>query len=465
MRCWLASLLTSALLQSGFRAGTLRWTTPAPVAPDTASRVFQSGAVVTGADTVLWLAWLEQREEGPVRLKMSRHDGTRWRSPDSVSMGDSEGRDPGPPCLVLDDQMDPWMVFDVTWGPGPIGCAYVRRSGDTWTHAAMITRDTARWGATPALGTHPRQGVQALWVRMGFPYAYLLTAQGSADSWTQPSVVDSFPGYMLDFTPAVAPLNDSQLMAAWYCSYDGSNFDLHTCVGVADSWGEPVLVVFHDPADDCRPRLCVDTSGLVRVVWYRAYSMTYSARYDGAVWVDPVLLDSNARWANACTDERGWTWVVYTRQYGSGYQSLVRPHDGTNWGEPSPGPADSTATVLYIAAAHGRLWAVWQRRLSPTKVLLYYSHTLPSGVAEQNPPALPQRPGLPAVTLSVIRAGTSLHLTGLRPGQKVQLLDAAGRELNPQAEALSTSFLPPGVYFLRIGGTGQPVTRKVLVVK
>jgi len=147
----------------------------------------------------------------------------------------------------------------------------------------------------------------------------------------------------------------------------------------------------------------------------------------------------------------------------------TRYFDGSSWSDRSVVTPSSRITILpRIAAAQGRVWVVWEQRESDDRWLLYYSYTQGPGVAEQES----RRFDAVRVSPSVVRAGTAIRLAGLEPGQKVRILDAAGRVVSQQScEAqcrsldLCTAGLSPGVYFVRITGRGRPVSYKVLVVQ
>jgi len=326
----------------------------------------------------------------------------------------------------------------------------------------VFFRDTAAV-TNPALAPHPRQGVQAAWISCGDP-ARLLTAQGTADSWTTPQCIDYFPYYLFLHHKSLARLDGDRLMAAWHCYPEGRGRNLYTSIGSGDSWTGPVHVVFPAPQYvRCPPLMWMDASGTPRIAWQALDTETmqdklYSARFDGTQWVEPVLLDSGGSFVG-CTDTAGWGWILYVRPNG---QSVVRYHDGSSWTAPMPGPPDSLSSAG-IAVAHGRIWVLWLKPVSETRALLYYSSAgHPLAVGE---PGLPSRPAQLPASPSVVRAGTPLRVTGLQPGQTAHVLDAAGRSLSLTAEDARTLSLSPGVYFIRFAESGRHVCRKLLVVK
>ena len=309
-------------------------------------------------DAVLWAAWGETDRLNS--LKISRHDGGQWCYPESVELDYPKGQF----ALALDNELNPWAAY-VHWNAPEWQWMYVRRSADTWTRPAVFFSDTGP-GSVPAMAPHPKQGVQVLW-RYGW-FARLLTAQATADSWTTPHVLDSFPMYLHPHHLGITRLDNRWLMAGWSCYPDNRGRNLHTSIGAGHSWTEPVHVVFPPPQHINNPPLMwMDRYQTLRIVWQAGY-MLYSGRFDGRQWVEPVLLDSGGSFTG-CTDTAGWAWVLHVRDDGRG---VVRYHDGDSWSAPMPGPPDSLAGAT-IAAAYGRIWVVWCRLLSETKTLLYYS--------------------------------------------------------------------------------------------
>jgi hypothetical protein len=71
------------------------------------------------------------------------------------------------------------------------------------------------------------------------------------------------------------------------------------------------------------------------------------------------------------------------------------------------------------------------------------------------------------VSPSVLRPGAGLHLSGLPPDARVELLDVSGRVCSSSdlSFVLGTSSLRPGAYFVRITAGSQSITRKLLVVE
>jgi hypothetical protein len=322
----------------------------------------------------------------------------------------------------------------------------------------------------------------AVWVKYvpGVPGSNtcLFVSETVADSWTTPQVVDSFPNYELGYSTAVAVLNDSQVMAAWNCCYDGWNIDVFSSVRTRDTWSEPVPIVAPEPSVDGNPYLCVSPSGCVRAVWQKELDV-YTARYDGTNWVEPLMLADAASSAGYCTDELGRIWVVYDAYVGSStYQTTVRYFDGQNWSDTSVVVVNDLGGGARIAVAHGRVWVVWLNRISHQKCLLYYSSANASGISETDVRFTGSSRVLRAAPNPFHRS-TRITLTGGK-WLSVSLCDAAGRRIRTLTDGLAEPgerefyWAPPreadgtgqGVFFVR-GTTedGKTQTLKLIRVR
>jgi hypothetical protein len=458
-----AGLLISVLV-SGAAAGTLRWTEPAAVWPDTTSgdTLYQGMAAVAGADTVLWAAWWQQRgsESDSMVTKAARHDGVRWhvperiRQPEGVSAGLS---------MALDNEQDPWIAYRNYILLEENRCAYARRTADTWTQPAVFYRYPGGRTRPPILARHPVRGVQAVWVSF-YSEAHLLTAQGTADSWTTPHIVDSFPAYTQDHPPSIALLSNNRFMLAWPCTSRIAGWNLYTSIGSGDSWTEPVHVVFPSPQQPHldAPLVWADPFGAARIAWqrWRWYegwtSEFHSARFDGSQWLEPVLVDTGGTLVG-CSDEAGWGWTLYFRKDG---RSSVRYHDGTHWSPPMPGPPDSIIPIPRIAVAFGRVWVFWVRRSNERSLVYYSSAGHPQAVSEPGRTPLRQPAGP-----TIVRGFLSLQSAIWYLQSGIVLLDVTGRKVMDLLPGENdVRHLSPGVYFLRSADSGErPAVRKVVV--
>ncbi|MFO7638378.1 MAG: T9SS type A sorting domain-containing protein [bacterium] len=473
-----AVVLLITVLVSGVTAGILRWTEPVPVWPDTAGTdtLWQAGPVLAGNDTALWAIWRQTKGDSS-HIKATCHNGEQWLPPVSVFHGTRDN----PPYflrLTLDREQEPWVVYDFVDSTGA-NLLYSRRWGDTWTHPALINRDSRRGPHDPGLGAHPQGGVQVAWVRGGAQEVWLFTARGTEDSWTTPVMIDAAEAIMVMRSPTVAAINDSQMMVVWPACRDLVHTPLWSMVGSGDSWTEPVAVAFPPGGTEYPAQLTVTQTGPgagdVRLFWHRNSHGIQTARYDydGEKWVEPLQLDPECTGNPvACTDEYGWTWVSHYNQLGDYWRSVVRYHDGTAWSEPMP-HTDTALAIVGLAAAHGRIWAMMGGyEAYPGQMLYYSSAAHPLAVAEpgQTPVRQPSGPTIIRGVLTLPRRGA-----GHDPGSENRsgscpalLLNISGRkvmELQPGDN--DVRHLAPGVYFIRAeGASGQGFdgsSRKVVI--
>jgi len=416
--------------------------------------MYQWTPTLAGRDTVLWCTWFERRSPGPKYLKLARHDGSNWRPPDSVFLTDSGGRGPGRAVSILDQEKLPWVAFDFYAPPDSVFTLYTRFTGDSWTRPEMLAEDTAYWGRYHSLCATNTEAVVAAWVREGPVLTnYLYVSEHSADSWSTPTLVDSFPGYMVQYQTAVAPLDDSLRVVVWSCMRDGGNLDLYFSVGAAQEWTEPRPVVSVDPIADEFPRLSEGVAGTVMLVWRRGAGV-YSARFDGSSWVDVLEVESSVDELgfSTCVDDGGRLWATLAATDSTDRSGRVRAYEGSRWSAPMTGPPDSATTTWEFASAFGQLHVAWLRMESPHKWTIYWSGANFPGVQERNSIEVKRWTGP-----TILRAPELVRFEG-------RILDITGREVTDRTA------LRPGVYFLRTERSSGPVpqwssVRKVILTR
>jgi hypothetical protein len=151
-----------------------------------------------------------------------------------------------------------------------------------------------------------------------------------------------------------------------------------------------------------------------------------------------------------CCDEQGWIWALWVQLRGASDTAdiCVRHFDGDSWSDRSVVTTCARLTIYpKIAAALGRVWVTWTQEESAGRELLYYSHTLPPGIAEQEQQRLAAVQVSPSVVRGVLFLPTA---SSHRPQATSYLLDVSGRnvaELHPGVNDVRR--LGAGVYFVR----------------
>ncbi|MBM3315216.1 hypothetical protein FJY71_05160 [candidate division WOR-3 bacterium] len=405
-------------------------------------------------DTALWTVWVEDRGTGHYFLNASRFSSGNWLSPESVT---SDTADPYFVETAVDADLRPWVSWRNRWS---------RRQGDTWTTPALISTDTTGW-ENPGVAADPDSGVWAIWAR-GDARTDSISIHSSycaADSWTPPSVVAEFPWWSVPYVPVITAPPRSKVRAVWTGAPAGG-IGLYSATWSGDSWEDHGFI----PGSwiGYRPSVCSDSVGGTWVTWLdgSGWDTVRYASHDGTGWVDTGLLGSGdgagvfVYRGMLCCDNRGWIWALWVSSSGTSdsLDICVRYFDGDSWSDRCVITAAELNTTPRITAALDMVWVTWAQKESVGRHLLYYSHTLPAGIAGRE-----ERPAGIRVWPSIVRAGTALRVVGLEAGQAVQLLDATGREAGSRTSAARTSALAPGVYFVRIAGNGRPTCHKVLV--
>ena len=216
---------------------------------------------------------------------------------------------------------------------------------------------------------------------------------------------------------------------------EGSDIDrdgrLELVVAACGFSGSTILAVYESPSNDS-----------LELVWWRELIPAEPVPWglSSAVSVGDIDGDSIPEIAVAAYD------IFLFKCVGNDSFELI-------WQE----PARSEHLIMYDIDADGRAELLHERNYLWTIVREYHS----LGVAEQEQ----RRLDATSLTPSVIHQGGAVRLTGLAPGQSVQLLDVSGRTVLTTSESpIRTDRLAPGAYFVRISSGNQSVVRKLLVV-
>jgi hypothetical protein len=468
-------LFASLLLPSSALPAPIGWSTPRQLAPDTAAFVRQAWHSTDARDTALWTMWFEDRGRGPYSLKASRFSNGTWSVPESVASDTIGGNFVE---ATVDAGLKPWAVWSYSRFVNPDSiysfCLWSNRQSDSWTTPQLISQDTVGSGGNPAVCSDPEQGIWAIWPKRDIEAdsVSILSSYCRTDSWSPQVVVARFDWWIVPYVPVLTAPPGGKVRSVWTGALSGG-IGIYSANWSGDSWENHELI----PGSSIGywPSVCSDSVGGTWVTWYDGFSgdsaLIRYAHHDGAGWTDAGPLATGDVYVHRgmlCCDEQGWIWALWVQPRGASDTAdiSVRYFDGDSW---SDRRVVTACSDMYgyprITAALGRVWVTWTQEDSAGRELLYYSHTLPAGITEQRQ----QRLAGVRISPSVVRAGTATRLSGLQPEQTVELLDASGRKVEaasqPRHRDLCTSLLPPGVYFVRITGGGQPVSRKFLVVR
>ncbi len=464
-------LLASLLLPLPAGADSIGWSTPRQLAPATAACLQQYGPSPAARDPSLWTLWFEEKDTSLSRstLKASRFSNGSWSEPESVT---SDTADFIFVQTAVDAALNPWAVWSrgryISPDSGFSFCLWSRRQGDSWTSPELISRDTAGHGGSPSVTSDPVQGIWAIWHKIQDDSVSILSSYCRTDSWAPQAVVARFLWWFVPYVPVITAPSGGKVRSVWTGALP-IGIGIYSATWSGDSWEDHELIP--EGSLGYWPSVCSDSVGGTWVTWYDGFSgdsgLIRCAHHDGTGWTETWRLATgnvSVYRGMLCCDEQGWIWALWVQPHGTadGPDICVRYFDGDSWSDRSVVATPARMIICpRIAAALGRVWVTWTQCESDDRWLLYYSHTLPAGIAGHER----QRLAAVRVSPSVVRAGTAIRLSGLQPGQTVQLLDATGRKVELRTRDLCTSLLSPGVYFVRISGRGQPVSHKVLVVQ
>jgi hypothetical protein len=450
---WLALLCLSA---RGAQA-RVAWSAPLPVAPDSAAFVRQGWHSTEARDTVLWTLWSEDRGAGQCPIRASRFSGGSWLEPELVAGDTAWGEHVE---TAVDADLNPWAVWSntryITRDSSYSFQLWSRRQGGAWTSPERVTDDTTGLGGSPSLSADPVQGAWAIWTMVREDSVSFLSSRFLADSWAPQVLVARFYWWWLPYVSVITAPPGGQVRSVWTGALSGG-LGIYSSTWTGEAWGDPELIpgswagYYHSA--------CSDSAGGTWVTWLAGTSM-FCARHDGVAWSDTWCLATgfvHCFRGMLCCDDRGRVWAIWTDSTGIS----ARYFDGAGWSDRS---VVASGPGIYgdprIAAALGRVWVTWARHESDNRFLLYYSHTLPAGIAGDDAPPVGRVGNLPTLIRGLLVLPPA---PGGGPETAGVLLDVTGRRVMALGPGENdVRHLAPGVYFFRRQDTGESC-RLVLV--
>uniref|UniRef100_A0A7C4CC77 T9SS type A sorting domain-containing protein n=1 Tax=candidate division WOR-3 bacterium TaxID=2052148 RepID=A0A7C4CC77_UNCW3 len=457
MRRLTYAVLITALALFPARADPIRWSEPRLLAPDTVAFLRQYSQAIAARDTVLWTVWAENRGNGQHVLWASRFNNGSWLEPESVA---------GEPDYIesvkaaVDAELNPWVAWD--------DCKWSRRQGGSWSPPEHIAKDSSIWGAVSDLTASAEHGVWALWsgVDPDAESVFIYTSRYYAGSWTEPCLVAKFDWYLLMYGEGLTAPPGGPVRSVW-TGWLETGFGIYSSTWGGDSWvnremipeswlGGPLAV-------------CSDSVGGTWVTWLQGWMgdslYVLCARHDRTAWTDTWRLTAglavHVYQGMLCCDDHGRIWALWgDRRYAlpDTVDICVRYFDGDTWsGRVVVTTCPRMEAAPQAAAALGKVWVVWTARESQDRWLLYYSHTLPSGVAEERSP----KPA--AVSPLRVFPSPARYWVWLEGADKAALFTPDGRRAASLTRGRNDiRSLPRGVYLVRAADADSPVSKVVL---
>uniref|UniRef100_A0A7C4GI22 Exo-alpha-sialidase n=1 Tax=candidate division WOR-3 bacterium TaxID=2052148 RepID=A0A7C4GI22_UNCW3 len=428
------------IFAAGLAATAAAWTPPERVdrRPDGYDAFLPSLAVSQhGTPHVVWLECAGGTNL--FKIMYARRSGDTWTIPANVSRDSSDLR-------RADIVVDTAGVPLVAWSEQYLQrISYARPAGDTWTSPKPAT---TRRGVYPRLFANSGGRIHMMFGELGGSDALWYTRYDpGGDSWLAPILAADDSGE-LDGQDIVAGAG-GRLHAVWmnFRTYgvDYSSFD-------GDSWSTPEHVP--DPApsgQSCDPRIACDSQGRPHVVWeerWGGYKTYYTARV-GDTWTTPVrVTDLNCRLPEVCVDDRNSVHVVWSWDYGT--RHAVRTDTG--WTEPDT--VNNRFSFTSFVGSGSRLHLAYSE--SPRGV--FYTETSATGLL-----------GGGGVSGAMATAGSTLAdrvvvvaFTLPKTGRvALELVDVAGR----QRVERDLGILPAGNHRVRVGVDSLPVGVYACVVR
>jgi lysophospholipase L1-like esterase len=223
--------------------------------------------------------------------------------------------------LAVDDQDQPWAVWEVV-SLHDVDVYYSQRTDDGWQPARPLGADPGVLEYSPSLAfSADGSTAWAAWsASTGTDQASIIVRQWVGDAWSDPVPVPGTKVLRGD-EPFLAAGPDGGLWLAWV-GHDGTDREVYVSRWDGASWSEPQRVGRDDTdpmAYDTHPRLAVDDTGQVWVVW-ASYEgslddQIHASYWDGTGWSPQVQIsaidETPDSWPSVALDADGQPWVAW----------------------------------------------------------------------------------------------------------------------------------------------------------
>ncbi len=244
-------------------------------------------------------------------------------------------------------------------------CASYYANGN-WS-PAQIVRPYIYWDFSPSLSTDLQGNPYLTWQRAYgrnydvFGSVYIGNQWGSEEQLSSKASNDLYPATTLDGNGRM-----------WVCleRWTHLNGDIYCRYFDGTSW-QPMFAVTVDSANDYRPAMASDSNGIAWVTWvserYQYNRNIYVKRYNPSSghWEGLYRITSNPAQdqdPKIAVDGSGTVWVIWTT-WRNGNTDIYESHyDGTSWSNARAVVSDSNRDEhpALVVDRDGHLWCIWQ---------------------------------------------------------------------------------------------------------
>ncbi len=270
---------------------------------------------------------------------------------------------------IVDGQGRLWASWvtgrSTTYGRTEI-CASRRQASGSWTTPAIIDA-YEYWDFSPILCCDSLGRATVSWARCFGRNYDIFNSYYTGSAWSAGTMVSSMASN--DMYPAMTLDGDNRLWVTLE-RWTHLNGDIYCRYYNGSAW-QPMFAVTVDSANDYRPSMATDSSGIAWVAWtserWEYNRNIYVKNYNpvSGHWENLHRLTSNQSQdqdPKICVDGSGTVWVVWTT-WRNGNSDIYGSHyDGVSWSNAQPVASDSGRDEhpVLVTDRDGYLWCIWQ---------------------------------------------------------------------------------------------------------
>ncbi len=308
----------------------------------------------------------------------NRFDGTAWDGPELLETDDA-GTAYGPQIAVAADgsAIAVWYQND-----GTRNNVWVNRfDGTAWDGPELLETDDTGEAVCPQIAVAADGSAIAVWSQNDGTRYNLWANRFDGTAWDGPELLETDnDGNALG--PEIAMASDGSAVAVWHQN-DGTRYNVWANRFDGAVWGEAELLDSEDLGDAIYPQISLASDGSAMAVWMQNEGVrenVWTNRFDGTVWGGAELLETddtgNARYPQIGMASDGSAIAVWYQHDGATNNIWSNRFDGTAWDGPELLETDDTGyadSVEIAVAADGSAIAVW-RQLDDTIENLMANH-------------------------------------------------------------------------------------------
>jgi len=345
---------------------TMNWSPPQPI--DTHAETDGYPSVIKDAAGRIWAAWVTGRSvtNGRTEICTSRYQNGTWSS---VQIIDPFEYWDFSPTLALDNLGRARLSWDRCYGRNYDIFSSVY-TGTTWGTPEHISSKATNdmYPGTVSEGSSRFWIAFERWAHLNGDI-YCRYYDGSAWQSTFAVTTDSAN----DYHPEMATDSTGRAWVVWTSERWEYNRNIYVknYNPVSGHW-ENLYRLTSNPSQDQDPKIVVDGSGIVWVIWTtwrNGNPDIYESHFDGTVWSNAraVITDSSRdEHPSLVVDRDGFLWCLWQSDRGGDWEIYAKYYKNGAWRDSSLVSGNAARDIFPVGTADdsGNVWIVWQSNRS-----------------------------------------------------------------------------------------------------